>query len=198
MTLRHLQVLFAFSVKLYMTEKNSRVFRDMKSVSSFFLCKCPKVFVTVQKNLVLVAVAGKNIFNQRFGAVKENRVIIKQAVDGGKTGKKDVASVFQSKLFIQFFGGKYNTAVKLPDKLTDLFHMVTSIGAAQKTAVRAQYPADFRAYMVEISAVKKYMVGDYKVKTVIRKRNVCAVKGMKRKTAVILSDISSGIPKHTF
>ena len=108
----------------------------MKAVGGLFFCKKTKFFISFQQDLVLVAVTGENVFDQRFRLVKFDGVFISDTGNGRKIGCQFFLPVFKAKLFIQLFGGQHDAAVELLDQLADLFHMAAAIGAAQKSAAR--------------------------------------------------------------
>ena len=89
-------------------------------MGGLFLGEGPKFLVAVQKNLVLISVAGEDVFDQRFRPVQTDGVLIETAVHGGKDRGKEAASVLQSKPFVELFCGQDNAAVEFPDQAADL------------------------------------------------------------------------------
>lgn len=102
----------------------------MEPAGSLFFGEGTEIFIAVQKNLVLIAVAGENIFDQRLCLMERDGIFIEMTCYGWEAGGKDIMSVLQTELFIKLFSRKNNAAVKLPDEIADLFHMVPAIGAA--------------------------------------------------------------------
>ena len=63
-----------------MAEEDSCMFRNIKAGSGFLFRKGAEFFIMVQQNLILVAMAGENIFNQRFRTVEGDGILVKSTV----------------------------------------------------------------------------------------------------------------------
>ena len=72
-------------------QKDSCIFCDVKSFCGFFLCETAEILIVLQQDLILVAVAGEDVFDQRLRLIKRDGIFIAQAADGSK--KKAVKSV---------------------------------------------------------------------------------------------------------
>ena len=80
----------------------------MKTVRDLSLHKGTEFVITVQQQLVLIPMTGKNIFNQRLGAIQFDRIFVIPAGDGWKIRGEQVGTVFQSKPLIQLFRREYD------------------------------------------------------------------------------------------
>lgn len=81
-------------------------------------------------------------------------------------------------------------------QLADFLHMMFSVGTADKNSTGTQNPGCFAADGRDIIAVKQNMVCNHKIKRLVWKRNIPAVKRQERKTAVLHTDISADIADH--
>ena len=66
---------------LFFAEKRPCVLGDGKTGSCFLFHKGAKVFVPVQKILILISMAGEDIFDERFRAVHQQRILIAQQLN---------------------------------------------------------------------------------------------------------------------
>ena len=65
----------------------------MEPAGSLFFGEGTEIFIAVQKNLVLIAVAGENIFDQRLCLMECDGVFIEMTCYGWEAGGKDITSV---------------------------------------------------------------------------------------------------------
>lgn len=183
---------------LYSTSKDPGILRDMKSLRSLLLRKGTEIFIAIQQDLVLVAVAGQDIFDQRLCPVQADGIFVPDTLDMGEVRGQKCLTVLQTELFIQLLGRQDDAAVELLHQVADLFHMLLPVGAAQEDAARPQDSSDFPEYLREVFTVEQYMIGDDQIKGLIRTGDLTAVKSLKSEAWVILSDITSGIAEHPF
>ena len=177
-------------------QKEPGIFGDVKTVRDLSLHKGTEFVITVQQQLVLIPMTGKNIFNQRLGAIQLDRIFVIPAGDVWKIRGEQVGTVFQPKPLIQLFRREYDAAVKFLHKCADFTHMPSAIGTAKKAAAFFQNTAHLRKDPAGLLAVEQDMIGDDEIKALVRIRNLMAVKGAEGKAGVGSSDASARIPKH--
>lgn len=116
--------------------KEPCVLGNIKAVCCFFGYKGPEFFVSVQNVLVLIAVTGEDISDERFGLSHQKAVFISVPFYPGKIRAEIGRSVFSAEFFVKFFCGQDDPAVKVLDQAADLFHMVCAVSAAEENALR--------------------------------------------------------------
>ena len=72
----------------------------MQSFFCFFLYKGTKFFVVVKQVLILIAVAGEDIGDQRLRVGHQKTVLIRDPFHTGKPGFEHVCAVFSTEFFI--------------------------------------------------------------------------------------------------
>ena len=72
----------------------------MQSFFCFFLYKGTKFFVVVKQVLILIAVAGENIGDQRLRVGHQKTVFIRDTFHTGKPGFEHVCAVLTTEYFI--------------------------------------------------------------------------------------------------
>lgn len=178
--------------------KDPGILRNMKSLRSLLLRKGTEIFIAIQQDLVLVAVAGQDVFDQRLCPVQHDGILVPDTLNMGEVRGQKCLTVLQPELFIQLLGGQDDAAVELLHQVADLSHVLPSIGAAHEDTARFQHPSDFPENLREVFTVEQYMIGNDQIKGMIRTGDLTAVEGMEGEAGIILPNASSGIAKHPF
>ena len=98
----------------------------------FFLHMGAKILVAVGQILVLVAVAGQNIGNQRLRICDDQLILIGLPGDFSEIRGKDICAVFPAEALVQAVRGKDNALVKGLDQQADFPHVAGAVGAAKE------------------------------------------------------------------
>ena len=75
-----------YRILIVAAEKNPRVFGDVEPPGSLFFHELPEVFVSVQKDLILISMAGEDVFDERLRLIQLDMIFISPAEDGRKPG----------------------------------------------------------------------------------------------------------------
>ena len=103
-TLRHLQAFAKNKENLRpseRTDENTGIFCDAEYISNLFFYECLKLFVPVDQVLVLVAMAGNNVFDERLRVGNPQPILISKQTDGGENRGEQLLSVFKAEALIQ-------------------------------------------------------------------------------------------------
>ena len=119
-----------------MAEENSGILGDEKSFFGLFFDEGGKILVGIQQILVLVAMAGKNVGNQRLRFSHRQGVRVRQPLGGAKDGGKEFRAIFPAKPLVKLIGREHNPVIKLLHQPADFFHMQFSVGAAEEGSPR--------------------------------------------------------------
>ena len=164
--------------------KNAGIFCYVEAFFDLALHICAEIAVAVEKILVLIAMAGHNIFNQRFRRIQYDFILIPVHGKVGKAVAQNPVSVLQSKVLIELFAGQDNSAVEALYKFGDFFHVGRTVGAAEKYSARTKDSCGFPADCFDIFTVEQDMVGNYDIKAVVIIGNCMTVKGGEGKSGI--------------
>ena len=170
----------------------------MESSGRLLFHKRAEILIAVQKILVLIAVAGQDVFDQRFCPVQFDGIFISEQLHVREVPVQQLPPVSQTEAVVQFLGRKHDTAVKTPDQTADLLHVAGTVGAAEKEPVFSQDTADLGKDGRQILTVEKHMIGDHPVKGPVRAGDLFTAEYLKRKPRVLLAQAASGVSEHAF
>lgn len=171
--------------------KNAGIFCYVEAFFDLAFYIGTEIAIAVEEILVLVAVAGHDVFDERFCRMQHNFVFVPVECNMGKAIVQNPVAVLQTKMLIQLLAGKHNSAVKALYQLCDFLHMGRTVGTAEKYAARTKDSCGFTADLLHVIAVEKYMICNYDIKVVICIGNCVAVKAGKGEYGVLTGIIGS-------
>ena len=153
--------------------------------------------VVIQNILALIAMAGKDIRDQRFRIRNNQGILIRHPLYLAKILFKDIPAILPAKPLIQLIRGQHNSFIKSLHEPADFHHVPASICAADESSVPFEHSFDFSGNFRDIFAIKQHMIGNYKIKVPFFIRDPMAVEDMEFKSLILRSNGAPCIPQHS-